>query len=76
MTDAQMGFGIVGLGRMVVDWAQRHDIPSPLVTLAQQLPSLYRDAHEDPPLPMAPAVALVRHGFGGDPLHGRQPDRD
>lgn len=60
----------------VVEWAQRHDIPTPVVALAQQMLSIYRDAHHDPPLPMAPAVALMRHGFGGHPLHDRQPDRD
>lgn len=55
----------------VIEWAQRRDIPTPVVALAQQLLSLYRDAQEDLPLPMAPAVALMRHGFGGYPLHER-----
>lgn len=60
----------------VVEWAQRHDIPTPVVALAQQLLSLYRDVHGDPALPMAPAVALMRQGFGGHPLHRHQPAVD
>jgi 6-phosphogluconate dehydrogenase len=55
----------------VLEWAQRHDIPSPVVALSQQLLSLYRDQHREPPAPMAPAIALMRHGFGGHPLHHR-----
>jgi hypothetical protein len=42
-----------------------------VVALSQQLLSLYRDQHREPPPPMATAVALMRHGFGGHPLHER-----
>ncbi|HEX2028114.1 MAG TPA: decarboxylating 6-phosphogluconate dehydrogenase [Nitriliruptorales bacterium] len=59
--------------KWVVEWASRQDIPAPVVALSQQMLMLYRDGHRAPTTPMAKAVALMRHGFGGHPLQPRGP---
>jgi 6-phosphogluconate dehydrogenase len=51
--------------KWVLEWALRRDIPSPVITDSQQALMLSRDLD----LPAAKAVALLRHGFGGHPVH-------
>jgi 6-phosphogluconate dehydrogenase len=51
--------------KWVLDWALDHDIPSPVVSESQQALMSYRDLG----WPSAKAVALLRHAFGGHPVH-------
>jgi 6-phosphogluconate dehydrogenase len=51
--------------KWVLDWALERDIPSPVISLSQQALMSYRDLD----WPAAKAVALLRHGFGGHPVH-------
>jgi 6-phosphogluconate dehydrogenase len=51
--------------KWVLEWALQHDIPSPVVADSQQALMAYRDLD----WPAAKAVALLRHGFGGHPVH-------
>jgi 6-phosphogluconate dehydrogenase len=51
--------------KWVLRWALEHDIPAPVVFESQQLLLSYRDLE----WPAAKAVALLRHAFGGHPLH-------
>jgi 6-phosphogluconate dehydrogenase len=51
--------------KWVLDWALANDIPSPVVSESQQALMSYRDLD----WPAAKAVALLRHGFGGHPVH-------
>lgn len=55
--------------KWIVEWALEHDVPAPVVMLAQSMLMQYRDEHREPATPMAKAVALMRHGFDGHPLH-------
>jgi 6-phosphogluconate dehydrogenase len=51
--------------KWVLDWALAHDIPSPVISDSQQALMAYRDLD----WPAAKAVALLRHGYGGHPVH-------
>ena len=51
--------------KWVLAWAQEHDIPSPVISDSQQLLMAYRDLD----WPAAKAVALLRRGYGGHPVH-------
>ena len=51
--------------KWVLEWALERDIPSPVIADSQQALMTYRDLG----WPAAKAVALLRHGFGGHPLH-------
>jgi 6-phosphogluconate dehydrogenase len=51
--------------KWVLDWALARDIPSPVISESQQALMSYRDLD----WPAAKAVALLRHGFGGHPVH-------
>jgi 6-phosphogluconate dehydrogenase len=51
--------------KWVLEWALEHDIPSPVISDSQQALMAYRDLD----WPAAKAVALLRHGFGGHPVH-------
>jgi len=51
--------------KWVVNWATESDIPAPTVNLAQQMLMQYRDMD----WPTAKAVALLRHQYGGHPVH-------
>jgi 6-phosphogluconate dehydrogenase len=51
--------------KWVVNWATEQDIPTPVITLAQQ--ALLQDRDERSVT--AKAVALLRHEFGGHPVH-------
>lgn len=51
--------------KWVLAWALEKDIPAPVVGLAQTALAQYRDLDS----PAAKAVALLRHGFGGHPVH-------
>jgi 6-phosphogluconate dehydrogenase len=51
--------------KWVLRWALEHDIPAPIVSESQQLLMSYRDLG----WPAAKAVALLRHAFGGHPVH-------
>jgi 6-phosphogluconate dehydrogenase len=53
--------------KWVLDWALQRDIPSPVISESQQLLMAYRDLD----WPAAKGVALLRHGFGGHPIHGK-----
>jgi 6-phosphogluconate dehydrogenase len=53
--------------KWVLSWALERDIPSPVVSDSQQALMSYRDLAS----PAAKAVALLRHGFGGHPIHRR-----
>jgi 6-phosphogluconate dehydrogenase len=53
--------------KWVLEWALRRDIPSPVISDSQQSLMSYRDLDS----PTAKAVALLRHGFGGHPVHER-----
>jgi 6-phosphogluconate dehydrogenase len=51
--------------KWVLEWALDRDIPSPAISDSQQALMSYRDLD----WPAAKAVALLRHGFGGHPVH-------
>ena len=51
--------------KWVLEWALERDIPSPVIADSQQALMTYRDLE----WPAAKAVALLRHGFGGHPVH-------
>ena len=51
--------------KWVLEWAMRRDIPSPVISDSQQALMAYRDLD----WPAAKAVALLRHGYGGHPVH-------
>jgi 6-phosphogluconate dehydrogenase len=51
--------------KWVLDWALDRDIPTPVVSQSQQALMSYRDLG----WPAAKAVALLRHAFGGHPVH-------
>jgi 6-phosphogluconate dehydrogenase len=51
--------------KWVLEWALERDIPSPVISDSQQALMTYRDLE----WPAAKAVALLRHGFGGHPVH-------
>jgi 6-phosphogluconate dehydrogenase len=51
--------------KWVLEWALEQDIPSPVISESQQELMAYRDLER----PAAKAVALLRHGFGGHPVH-------
>jgi 6-phosphogluconate dehydrogenase len=51
--------------KWVLTWAMDADIPSPVITQAQQQLQQYRDLE----WPAAKAVALLRNQFGGHPVH-------
>jgi 6-phosphogluconate dehydrogenase len=51
--------------KWVLEWALERDIPSPVVSESQQLLMSYRDLG----WPAAKAVALLRRGYGGHPVH-------
>jgi 6-phosphogluconate dehydrogenase len=51
--------------KWVLAWALERDIPSPVISESQQALMAYRDVDR----PAAKAVALLRHGFGGHPVH-------
>jgi 6-phosphogluconate dehydrogenase len=51
--------------KWVLDWALERDIPSPVISDSQQALMAYRDLE----WPAAKAVALLRHGYGGHPVH-------
>jgi 6-phosphogluconate dehydrogenase len=53
--------------KWVLSWALDRDIPSPVISDSQQALMSYRDLAS----PAAKAVALLRHGFGGHPVHTR-----
>jgi 6-phosphogluconate dehydrogenase len=53
--------------KWVLRWALERDIPSLVVSESQQALMTYRDLDS----PAAKAVALLRHGFGGHPVHER-----
>jgi 6-phosphogluconate dehydrogenase len=53
--------------KWVLGWALERDIPSPVISDSQQALMSYRDLAS----PSAKAVALLRHGFGGHPVHER-----
>jgi 6-phosphogluconate dehydrogenase len=53
--------------KWVLDWALEQDIPSPVIADSQQVLMAYRDVD----WPAAKAVALLRHGYGGHPVHER-----
>ena len=55
--------------KWVLDWALAQDIPSPVISESQQALMCYRDVD----WPAAKAVALLRHGFGGHPVHSAPP---
>jgi 6-phosphogluconate dehydrogenase len=54
--------------KWVVSWATDEDIPLPVVTAAQTVLMQTRDQD----WPAAKAVALLRHEFGGHPVHRRE----
>jgi 6-phosphogluconate dehydrogenase len=51
--------------KWVLEWALDNDVPSPVVSESQQALMTYRDLR----WPAAKAVALLRHAFGGHPVH-------
>lgn len=53
--------------KWMLTWATDHDIPLPVVSAAQMSLMLSRDEG----WPAARAVALLRHQFGGHPVHRR-----
>jgi 6-phosphogluconate dehydrogenase len=53
--------------KWVLNWALDRDIPSPVISDSQQALMSYRDLDSV----MAKAVALLRHGYGGHPVHQR-----
>jgi 6-phosphogluconate dehydrogenase len=54
--------------KWVLEWALERDIPSPVVSDSQQALMGYRDLDSA----TAKAVALLRHEFGGHPVHQAQ----
>jgi 6-phosphogluconate dehydrogenase len=54
--------------KWVLDWALERDIPTPVVSASQTALMQYRDVDTA----AAKAVALLRHQFGGHPLHSAQ----
>jgi len=56
--------------KWVLHWALDRDIPTPVVSDAQQALMEYRDRD----WPAAKAVALLRHQFGGHPVHRKEED--
>jgi 6-phosphogluconate dehydrogenase len=54
--------------KWVLDWALERDIPSPVISDSQQALMAYRDLT----WPAAKAVALLRHAYGGHPVHAAQ----
>jgi 6-phosphogluconate dehydrogenase len=55
--------------KWVVKWALENDIPSPVVSQAQQSLMEYRDLD----WPAAKAVAILRNQYGGHPIHEARP---
>lgn len=55
----------------ILSWALERDVPTPVTAVAQQQLLGYRDAHRQPPTPMATAVAMLRHAFAEHPLYPR-----
>jgi 6-phosphogluconate dehydrogenase len=53
--------------KWVLNWALERDIPSLVISDSQQALMSYRDLDS----PSAKAVALLRHGYGGHPVHAR-----
>lgn len=51
--------------KWVLAWALEQDIPTPVISDSQQALMEYRDLD----WPAAKAVALLRHGYGGHPVH-------
>lgn len=51
--------------KWVLAWALERDIPSPVIADSQQALMAYRDTD----WPAAKAVALLRHAYGGHPVH-------
>ena len=51
--------------KWVLNWALEQDIPTPVISDSQQALMEYRDLD----WPAAKAVALLRHGYGGHPVH-------
>lgn len=51
--------------KWVLEWAKDEDMPSPVISQSQQALRDYRD----PDSAAAKAVALLRHGYGGHPVH-------
>jgi 6-phosphogluconate dehydrogenase len=51
--------------KWVLAWALERDLPSPVISESQQALMSYRDLD----WPAAKAVALLRHAFGGHPVH-------
>jgi 6-phosphogluconate dehydrogenase len=51
--------------KWVLDWALQRDIPSPVIAESQQALIAYRDLDSV----QAKAVALLRHAYGGHPVH-------
>jgi len=54
--------------KWVLSWALDRDIPTPVISDAQAALMEYRDTD----WPAAKAVALLRHGYGGHPVHMAQ----
>lgn len=54
--------------KWVLAWALEKDVPAPVVSAAQTALMQYREAGS----PAARAVAILRHGFGGHPVHQRR----
>jgi 6-phosphogluconate dehydrogenase len=57
--------------KWVVRWALENDIPTPIVSEAQQALMAYRDLDR----PAAKAVALLRNQYGEHPVHKREPEK-
>lgn len=53
--------------KWVLEWSMRTDVPTPVVSAAQNALVSYRDVDSS----AAKAHALLRHAFGGHPLHRR-----
>jgi 6-phosphogluconate dehydrogenase len=51
--------------KWIFDWSSERDTPTPVLTLSQQMLMQYRDTDST----TAKAVALLRHEFGGHPVH-------
>jgi 6-phosphogluconate dehydrogenase len=51
--------------KWVLSWALERDIPTPVISDAQEALMAYRDLD----WPAAKAVALLRHAYGGHPVH-------
>jgi 6-phosphogluconate dehydrogenase len=57
--------------KWVLEWALDQDIPSPVISQSQQALMDYRDLDSS----AAKAVALLRHGYGGHPVHRARQQR-